>query len=57
MVTSSGGVGTMARFNKKKTTYISCRAELEKEGKPWGIIFYMEKATVTDNQFECDALH
>jgi len=39
VVTSSGGVGRMARFTKKKTTYISCQAVLENEGKPWGIIF------------------
>jgi len=33
VVTSSGGFGMMAKFTKKKSTCIGCRAVLEKESK------------------------
>ena len=39
VVTSSGGFGMMARFTKKKSTCIGCRAVLEREGEPLEIIF------------------
>ena len=32
MVTSSGGHGMLARFTKKKSTCIKCRAVLDREG-------------------------
>ena len=39
VVTSSGGFGMMAKFTKKKSTCIGCRAVLEREGEPWEVIF------------------